>query len=165
MRVCVGHIAERTVFTGCLCLEGKGHDRVVAALRLHFGKIKAVRVYARRRAGFKAAQLDAERLQALGKAVRRECPVRTALTLVIADHNLALQVRARADDDRACAVERPQMRPYCADCAVLCEHLGDFSLLEVEIFLRLEPLFHLAVIAFTVNLRAQRMNRRAFAAV
>ena len=161
----VGQIAHGGVFHLPRRPEGKGLGRLIAGLDFHFGKVHAAAVDPGGCAGFEAAKVQPQTPQIVGKTLAWVHPVGTGLHHALACDHRAVQICSGGDDYRLGGIFRPQLGTHPGHMAVLCQDFRNLSLLELQIFLKLQGVFHHLLVFPAVCLCPQGMDGRAFAPV
>ena len=161
----VGEPAVSLISIFPLVHEGEGVVHGVAALQLHVVQVEAADVHAARGAGLETENLEPVLLQIFRQSHRGAHAIGPAGVHVVADDDLAVQVRAGGKDHRLAAVFFAKLGGDAHAAAVLYEDVHHLHLGEVQIFCILHHFFHIAVVFILVRLGAQRIHRRAFAQV
>ena len=161
----VSDIAIRLVFGRGFGVERKRHSRFVAFLHFQNRKIDAAAIDARGRAGFKAAQGDLKLIKRRRKRGCGEHAVRSAFIGNVADIDAPAEERAGCKYHAFRGVFGFQARGEMPKTLVIAGQIHDFRLFDVEIFLLFERVLHIFRVFAAVNLGAQGMHRRTFAAV
>ena len=161
----VGEVALRAVYGRVLGREGERLRLIVAGLRLHLTEVHAACVDPRRSAGLEAAQRHTERGEALGERPARGEAVRPRVAQHLTDYGAALEVGTGANYSGAAAPDGAVCRGDIGDSAVFDADLDRLGLDEPEVRLLLERELHDLLVAAPVGLGAQRVHRRALAAV
>ncbi|MPN01848.1 hypothetical protein SDC9_149060 [bioreactor metagenome] len=104
----VGDVADHFVFGTTRCHKAERHDRLVAVLHFHLVKVDAAAVGAGRGAGFKAAQRNAQRAQAVAEAHGGVLAVRPAGIAGFAHINFARKVGAGGKHHRTRGIRGAQ---------------------------------------------------------
>ena len=163
--ICIHKIAANLLFFDFGTFKRKRNNLFVALLNLHFVKIEGFGVYSCRCSRFKAPELHAEVFKAFAQLICRKHSVRPALTRITADKNFSAQICSRSDNYRLYLIFASGMRNNSAHFSVANLYINYFRLLDLQIFRFFKTFFHFEMITSAVNLRTQRMYRRAFAAV
>ena len=120
---------------------------------------------ARRRTGFETLETQTKRAQRIGQRLRRRHTVRTAFARILPYDDAPTKEGTGCDNHRFCRMARANRSHNRGYRAVLRLNRHDFILHELQAYLPLEGMLHIRAVFDAVGLRAQRMDRRAFAAV
>lgn len=161
----VGEVALRTVVQRAVGQEREGRDDLIAGLRLHLVKVDGSLVDSRRRAGFEAAQRNAQFAQRTGQMRGGEQPLRAALPVGLSDDDAAVHVHARTDDGGLAGDLCAGRRANPGECTVLGEEFAAFALPNLQIRLGKERVLHAILIGALVRLCAQGMDGRPLAGI
>ena len=161
----VGQVAHRLVAGLTGGAEGEGLHGIVSGLNFHFGKIDAPPVHPGGCAGFEPAQRQAQAPQIVRQAYAGVHSVRAGGNDAFAGDHRAVQVRSRGDDHGLSFILRPQLGAHPADNPILCQHRHDLSLLQLQMFLKLQGVLHVLLIFPPVCLSPKGVDCRALAPV
>ena len=162
----IGEIAHRPVLGDGLGGKRKRLRLFIPRLQLHFVKIHRPGVDPRGRAGLKAPQRKPQLPQPSGQLHRRRQPVRARIPQHLAHDGASAEIGARSDHHRAAAPDCPCVRRDRADRAPLVHaDIHDLGLLDAQVLLFFQRVFHHLLIAPPVGLRPQRVHRRPLAEI
>ena len=161
----VGQVAARGIFEGFIGQEGKGHDRLVALLRLHLRKIDRAAVHAGGGAGLKPSHLEAQVDERLGERAGADQSLRAARPGAVADDDAALQVHAAAQHNRAARDRLVGRGHNPRHAAVFGQYARGLALAKGQVRLIFHGAAHAGLVGGLVGLGAQRVYRRPLAGV
>ena len=162
---CIGQVAHGAVFRCVRRLKAEGEGIVVPRLQLHFGKVDAAAVDARRRPRLEAPQPQPQPRKRIRKRSGGVHPVGAGVFDTLAHDRPPVQIRPRADHGGPHAVDRARAQDNLRDVPVLGAQVDDLRLPQLQVRRLFERVLHDLLIEPPVGLRAQRPDRRALAAV
>ena len=162
----IGQIAHRPVFRGGLRGKGEWHGVGVSGLHLHSGKVHAPAVHPGGCARLEAAQIQAQRLQAVRQRQGGGHAVWAGVPGHVAHDGAAPEVGAGGDDHGPDVVHAAGGGADGGHRAgIVGADLHHLALLHPEVFLKLQRVLHHLLIAPPVGLRPEGPHRRALAPV
>ena len=138
--------------------KGEIAHLLIAILRLHLAVIKTAGINTRRRTGFEAHQLHAVLQQRSRKLLRTAQTVRTAFIINLAVNNTAAQISTGSQNNALRLENLARFGLHANNRTVFHQQLINHQLLQLQILLILNNLFHQRVIKRLILLTAQRMH-------
>ena len=143
----------------CFDIADKGEvaHLLIAVLRLHLAVIKTASINTRRRTGLEAHQLHAVLQQRSRQLLRTAQTVRTAFVINLAVNNTATQISTGSQDNALRLENLAGFGLYANNRTVFHQQLINHQLLQLQVLLILDNLFHQRVIKRLILLTAQSM--------
>ena len=164
--ICIANPAGCFVDHGAFRFKAEGNNMLVAVLNFKLVIVNAVLCYSCRSAGFKPAQLYAQRLKTFGKGFCRLTCVRPAFILSVAHIDYALKICTGTDNDIMHFIKRAEVGCNAKHSALaVASYFNNLCLFKVKIFLLFNGVLHQNMIKRSVLLSTKAVHRRAFAKV
>ena len=144
----------------CFDIADKGEvaHLLITVLRLHLAVIQTAGINTRRRTGLEAHQLHTVLQQRSRQLLRTAQTVRTAFIINLAINNTAAQISTGSQDNALRLENLAGFGLYANNRTVFHQQLINHQLLQLQILLVLDNLFHQCVIKRLILLTAQSMH-------
>ena len=154
----IGQIAGNLLTCFNIADKGEVAHLLITVLRLHLAVIQTAGINTRRRTGLEAHQLHTVLQQRSRQLLRTAQTVRTTFIINLAINNTAAQISTGSQDNALRLENLAGFGLYANNRTVFHQQLINHQLLQLQILLVLDNLFHQCVIKRLILLTAQSMH-------
>ena len=154
----IGQIARHLLTRFDIADKGEIAHLLIAILRLHLAVIKTAGINTRRRTGLEAHQLHAVFQQRSRKLLRTTQAVRTAFIINLAINNTTAQISTGSQNNTLRLENLAGFSLHTNNRAIFHQQFINHQLLQLQILLILNNLFHQGMVKRLILLTTQRMH-------